>query len=413
MANKTIYPYGVGGETPSGIDIVDYTTGGQDKAASAESVKELAQYVFIGSGTFGDAYDKAKTTLAYFPWLLEDADKDGNAVKKMIWHVGNKKFIDAIGAEIIGKKNGITINVSAPCRMILNGKTFSLPTGETNISFEEVGASYAPEPSFRMPESDESAKSLVESIDFGGFDIIGINANYYPVDSIMTNFPNITRIERLSISVNNPNSWQNSPIYWIHSNDYKLEYLSIVGTKSVTRLVGCFDELPKLIEVDFSNMFFTIGSGSDGIASVFSEDPVLAVADISGWTTTNVKNFNQVFMNCRALKKLTIGNFSNASMTSKTNAFTNVFDCVLICTTSTPPVLKNCAFSNDVAQDEWASTYDWLSTSAGVCHFSAIYVPADAVDTYKTNTYIENGTVGNTGWSKYANIIHPITEYNG
>jgi len=43
MANKTIYPYGVGGQTPSGISIVnDLVTGGADKALSAEQGKTLA-----------------------------------------------------------------------------------------------------------------------------------------------------------------------------------------------------------------------------------------------------------------------------------------------------------------------------------------------------------------------------------
>lgn len=411
MANKTIYPYGVGGETPSGIDIVDYTTGGQDKAASAESVKELAQYVFMGSGTFGDAYDKAKTTLAYFPWLLEDTDKDGNAIKKMIWHVGNKKFIDAIGAEITGIKNGITINVSEPCRMILNGKSFSLPTGETNISFEEVGASYAPWPSFLMPDSDESAKSLVESIDFGGFDLFGRDESWYPIDGMLSGFPNITRVERLSMAVNNPYDWRTSVSAWSFSTNDNLEYISMVGTRTFTALTESFSYMSKLRKVDFSKTNYTITSS---IYRTFAQNPVLEEVDISGWDTSSVTNFDQfLYLNAATLRKFTIGNFSNAAMTSKEYAFGNISDCVLICTTSTPPVLKNCAFSNDVAQDEWASTYDWLSTSDGVCHFSAIYVPADSVDTYKENTYIENGTVGNTGWSKYADIIHPITEYNG
>ena len=42
MANSTVYPFGPGGQLPSGISIVnDFTTGGADKAASAETVKVL------------------------------------------------------------------------------------------------------------------------------------------------------------------------------------------------------------------------------------------------------------------------------------------------------------------------------------------------------------------------------------
>lgn len=399
-----------------GVVVVNDTSGepaeiteGQVAVLGAGVGKYIADRAIPTSGTFADAYDKAKANgRVVFPWLLIDEDESGEPIKKMIWHVGNKQFIDAIGAKIDGQKNGITINVSAPCRMVLNGKTFSLPAGETNISFDEIGAAYAPEPSFLMLESDDSAKSLVESIDFGGFDIIGRNATYYPVDSIMRDYPNITRIERLSISVNNPNAWQNNPIYWINKGLPTLEFLSMVGTRSVTRISSCFCNLPKLSKVDFSKMFFTIGSNNDGLASVFSEDPLLRDIDISGWTTTNVKTFNKFCMNCRALKKFTIGNFSNANITNQGGAFANVTDCTLICTTNIPPVLKNCAFDGDTALDEYSNTYDWV---AG--HFSAIYVPSDAVNAYKENTYIENGTVGNTGWSKYADIIHSISEYNG
>lgn len=42
MANKTVYPYGVGGETPTNIGVVnDLTTGGANKALSAEMGKVL------------------------------------------------------------------------------------------------------------------------------------------------------------------------------------------------------------------------------------------------------------------------------------------------------------------------------------------------------------------------------------
>ena len=52
MASKTIYPYGVGGQTPSGIDIVnDLTTGGADKALSAEMGKELKDLVDLLEAT--------------------------------------------------------------------------------------------------------------------------------------------------------------------------------------------------------------------------------------------------------------------------------------------------------------------------------------------------------------------------
>lgn len=46
MANKTVYPYGTGGQMPSGIPVVnDLITGGADKALSAEQGKVLNEKV--------------------------------------------------------------------------------------------------------------------------------------------------------------------------------------------------------------------------------------------------------------------------------------------------------------------------------------------------------------------------------
>jgi len=48
MANKTVYPFGTGGQLPSSIGIInDLTTGGADKALSAEMGKELNKKNFV------------------------------------------------------------------------------------------------------------------------------------------------------------------------------------------------------------------------------------------------------------------------------------------------------------------------------------------------------------------------------
>lgn len=59
MANKTIYPYGIGGQLPSGIAVVnDLTTGGADKALSAEMGKTL-------DGKIGDIATETKNYTRY------------------------------------------------------------------------------------------------------------------------------------------------------------------------------------------------------------------------------------------------------------------------------------------------------------------------------------------------------------
>ena len=58
MANNTVYPYGTGGQLPSGIAIVnDLTTGGADKALSAEMGKVLGALVKEFPLEFGDVVE--------------------------------------------------------------------------------------------------------------------------------------------------------------------------------------------------------------------------------------------------------------------------------------------------------------------------------------------------------------------
>lgn len=63
MANKIVYPYGTGGELPSSIGIVnDLTTGGADKALSAEMGKELGEQVFPSQETQIDLNEYSEHT---------------------------------------------------------------------------------------------------------------------------------------------------------------------------------------------------------------------------------------------------------------------------------------------------------------------------------------------------------------
>ena len=80
MANKTVYPFGTGGQLPSSIGIVnDLTTGGADKALSAEMGKKLRETTpEIDEGSFSD---------------LDIADADGNVLAMFEdGHIRTKKF---------------------------------------------------------------------------------------------------------------------------------------------------------------------------------------------------------------------------------------------------------------------------------------------------------------------------------
>lgn len=87
MANTTIYPYGIGGQLPSGIAIVnDLTTGGADKALSAEMGKVLGQRQDDSVDAFADfeIKDEEDNVLVQF--------KDG--------HIRTKNFDSSVLGEV-------------------------------------------------------------------------------------------------------------------------------------------------------------------------------------------------------------------------------------------------------------------------------------------------------------------------
>lgn len=404
MANKTIYPYGVGGETPSGIDIVDdLTTGGRDKALSAEQGKELAQYVFMGSGTFAEAYDAAKTTLAYFPWLLEDTDKDGNAVKKMMWHVGNREFIDAIGAKIDGVKNGVTV-VSTEAGYMRLWKSqrfwdasdcvdFPIVEGETNYSFEDLGMSSCCLIEFTNVEKTAFLYTKIKSIDFGG--LVLKNSTYSDGDSVhagisgrytpFTNYSGLVSVKRLVVdsTIANPQT-----IGWFSgcsnleniqmSGEFKLN--SGGGNTISTILQGTY----KLREVDFSGLTLA----AKGYSDWFAGSSKLEYLDIRGFDFSNATSIAR-FVRGAALKTIIVGNIDTTKVTNSSEFMSNVTGATLVCTQDTPPAW-NIDFVNG--------------------HISSIKVPNKTVDVDGTETAVIDLYKAANGWSTYADIMSTYEE---
>lgn len=388
--------------------VEDYTEGGVGKAASAEAVKNMAIKSIPGAGTFADAYEKARANNVVFPWFLRDVDENGNPIEKMIWHNGYRKFVDAIGAEVEGQKNGLTIKVSEGCYLqVGDNPLYALSKGSNNFSFDDLnwnGSSAINYSKFKVLEYDETTANAnySEEIDFGGLKI-RINDNF------LSNWDSLKKVKRLHVE-----------LYLISHGllaecDELIEAqikgtmaTGITGVSTTTMLNKC----PKLERADLKEYSVAIspqGQREANFYGIATSCPRLKYADIRGFDTEQAVIFGNVFRYDSSLKTLVIGNLSNANITTKAaTCFEGVTDCVLICTTAVPPVLKNCSLVDNVAQDEYDPALDWV---AG--HFSAIYVPTNAVTVYKTNTYVEGGTVGNTGWSKYADIIHDIagTEY--
>lgn len=380
MANTTIYPYGQGGQTPSGIG--------------------------LNAGTFADAYDLAKANNYIFPWMLIDEDEEGNSIKKMIWHAGNGKFIDAIGAEISGQRNGLTVTVTKACDMVVNGTRYELSEGDNNFSREDLSisanGSINNEILFYNTGTTTSTKSSVTAIDFGNIPIkISQSGNLFE------HFTALTKIKRLVI---NSTTW-----FYSAFNDCAVSEIKVSGAHTAYDIYGLFSNCNLLEKADFSEMTLRQNNVSNQQATLLYNCPLLKEVDVRLLDLSKTKTPYRILSTLPSLKKLTIGeNFTNTLFTGKGQLLSGVTGATLIIVSSTPPKLKNCSFTDSVANDEHATTYDWLSyTSNGevIRRFDAIYVPDDAVDTYKTDVYVENGTVGNTGWSYYADIIKPMSEY--
>lgn len=425
MANKTIYPYGVGGQTPSGTEIVDYTTGGNDKAASAESVKELAQYVFMGSGSYGDAYDASKGSTINFPWLLEDTDEEGNTLKKMIWHVGNRKFIDAIGAEIVGNKNGLTIKseVARDITLTFGSDSVVLPivAGETNYSFNEIKelanvSGYNGDWFSGISFSGDTQPQL--DIDFGGMTLKWTSSsssiNRFPAHSEGTETPLSTYlfkyIKRLRLDVSG---------YLIMYPMLSLKEVEMYGTwsyKAFSMLNGKTLNTFTTEKVDLKGLIVTNTVTSILLLTSWQNNNSLQYLDIRGFDTSNVASLN-IAWKCFSLTTLIIGGgFSNEKVTSLGSGPALVAaNTTIVCTSQTPPVLKNAVLSDGTYIH---SSMDWVYYR--VKSNGRILVPPGCADVYKNNVYIEpvdgedvtittDGKTTKTGWAMYADIIE---EYN-
>lgn len=65
-----------------------------------------------GKGSFNDAldyYDSLEDGNIPFSWILVEEDPNtGDTITKIIYHIGNRDFIDALGAIVVGSADGIT-----------------------------------------------------------------------------------------------------------------------------------------------------------------------------------------------------------------------------------------------------------------------------------------------------------------
>ena len=388
---------------------------GQVAVLSAEMGKELSLGILAGKGTFGDAFDKSKEDNVVFPWLLSDVTSRGDSITKMIWHVGNGTFIDAIGSEIDGQRNGVTIksngsgtinyrgrnNSSAPYAALSFGK------GVTNFSFSEIAEAVKSADSsidstydgstFSDVTFDFDSADTVIDIDFGGQSFIGnqvtgVGNNYllYADSGAMNRLTAIRRLDISSSGFASIHGARNS------NTDTVLEYIQLSGefvnnTFSLCKFntaIRVFD----LKDVDISNI-----TSLNGYFGADSDWGTITV-DIRTWDTSDIENFSG-FMLRRKNVTIIIGNFSTESASTTTNFFNLTSGVTVVCTSDTPPDLS----------------YDWIDG-----HVGAIKIPNKTVEVngesvsvlsiYQNHVQNAGDTVGSSGWSKYASIMTTYEE---
>lgn len=137
----------------------------------------------VGTGTFQQAYNKSKETgmsTTLFNWLLNDTDDQGRRVKKLIYHIGNGEFIDAIGAKILGKLNGLTIICKGEASFTINSTTIPLHAGTNNFTKvnnsylkSDLGEQYNVLSSGKIDGMSFNTKANIVDVDFGGIPVKG------------------------------------------------------------------------------------------------------------------------------------------------------------------------------------------------------------------------------------------------
>jgi hypothetical protein len=378
---------------------------GRDGAGSGdmdtEPSVEIVETSEFGVGSFNAAWQKAnEDTTKMFQWILNDLDDDGNEFSKIIWHIGNCKFIDTLGASILGHIDGVTIVCDYPCiwRTLVSGRSIkdvSLNAGINNFSFSslyndgiitDLDTPFLTSMSFvEVNNGTETyCKDSVISIDFGGLAINDIRQRNNNIEHFLSEQNNLTSVDRLVLNVNYDSNFarlcQSCP---------KLRYANISGIlKCVgeTRLFPSCPNLRKLniknLNVQAANLTYSFGGLTDSNGGFPIMHGSLLELDISGINTT-VTSMSAFCSGQGKLRKLIIGNFNTSSTTSGSK-FYGVSNCVLICKASTPPTIASADSANA-----------WINP----IRFSAIYVPDASLEAYRT------------AWSDYADMIFSINTY--
>ena len=374
-----VYPFGTGGQLPSSEG--------------------------IGKGTFADAYDKARGTNLCFSWMLVDIDDDGNNIKKMIWHDGNRKFVDAIGSTINGQKNGITIEMSdsgtlyvyKPSTSSTTYVTFQLAEGENNISIDEIkAAGVAAGWGSDYDGTIIGLLSVSAANKVLGFDFGNITFQYKNKNSGFPNFCNFTNaeyIKRAKIDYKSNSGYSFNTIFQQLTH---LSYLELSGIFDGD-LWRCFENYTTMAvsRIYWNLKGLLLGTGTKKITKSFIS-MVSATLDIRDFDTSGVEQIYNDSFNLGSTGIAIIGNFStegiNTSLAQSKPSFKT-----LVCTTDEPPFYCG-------SEEGDTPPIDWLTNT------TTIYIPNKDVDVDGTPTPLIEVYAAASGWSAHASKMAVYTD---
>jgi len=306
------------------------------KVLSAEMGKELANSTIVEKGSLGEALNKAMNNNSYFPWLLKE-DTNNGTITKMMWHVGDRTFVDAVGSVISGEESGILTIIAANNGYLVlkdrsdNTNTYELTKGLNQFTFEDLNTTDGKFKSMSFKDSsNNSTVNLLTYIDFGGIELTYM----WHMFAATTSLVNVDRIKYIGSQTSCAQAFATS------SNTIKSVTFSectIVNTGLANDTIISSNKVSRL---DMSKVY--------GVVNV--RDCIsLSYLDIRNTNPNNASYPftslpNNYLYNLRSLSKLIIGNFDTSGLTANpvsflagsvtANAANNY---TLVCVNQTPP----------------------------------------------------------------------------
>lgn len=264
------------------------------KVLSAEMGKKLAEQTIIKSGTFAQAYNKAVSRNVPFQWLLQDKDKNNNDITKMIWHIGNREFVDSIGTRVDWAKGNVIIKSNAKV---------------LGFVLAESGGVYQSQASKRKPIIIEQGTNIFT------FDDLRVNQNYEygKVYSIAfkqwdSSYDSYTLEQLNALDVSNL-SRDTTEITFVDYGDLEVNYLPDFYQHTGIERLYCKNYN---------------GTGSGLNTACYNADNLIEIE--LGGTVSGIPNTCEVTKNCDNLEIINYKNLHASIISSSGNSKLSVMD---------------------------------------------------------------------------------------